>query len=56
MKDRTAILVQVGYMPSEALFYPDMRVSEVIPWISSAVEAPVSAIIPSAARSSSRIT
>ena len=30
VKDRTAILVQVGYMPSEALFYPDMRVSEVI--------------------------
>ena len=30
VKDRTAILAQVGYMPSEALFYPDMRVSEVI--------------------------
>ena len=30
VKDRTAILVQVGYMPSEALFYPDMRVGEVI--------------------------
>ena len=30
VKDRTAILAQVGYMPSEALFYPDMRVGEVI--------------------------
>ena len=29
-KDRPAILAQVGYMPSEAMFYPDMRVSEVI--------------------------
>ena len=29
-KDRTAILAQVGYMPSEAMFYPEMRVSEVI--------------------------
>jgi len=27
---RRAILAQVGYMPSEAMFYPDMRVSEVI--------------------------
>ena len=26
----TAILAQVGYMPSEAMFYPEMRVSEVI--------------------------
>ena len=30
VKDRTAILAQVGYMPSEAMFYPDMRVGEVI--------------------------
>ena len=30
VKDRPAILAQVGYMPSEAMFYPDMRVSEVI--------------------------
>jgi len=30
VRDRTAILAQVGYMPSEAMFYPDMRVSEVI--------------------------
>lgn len=30
VKDRTAILAQVGYMPSEAMFYPEMRVSEVI--------------------------
>ena len=29
-RDRTAILTQVGYMPSEAMFYPEMRVSEVI--------------------------
>ena len=30
VKDRTVILAQVGYMPSEAMFYPEMRVSEVI--------------------------
>ncbi len=30
IQDRTAILAQVGYMPSEAMFYPEMRVSEVI--------------------------
>jgi len=30
VRDRTAILAQVGYMPSEAMFYPEMRVSEVI--------------------------
>ena len=30
VKERTAILSQVGYMPSEAMFYPEMRVSEVI--------------------------
>ncbi len=30
VKDRTAILAQAGYMPSEAMFYPDMRVSQVI--------------------------
>ena len=30
VKDRAAILAQVGYMPSEAMFYPEMRVSEVI--------------------------
>jgi len=30
VKERTAILAQVGYMPSEAMFYPDMRVSEII--------------------------
>ena len=29
-RDRNAILAQVGYMPSEAMFYPEMRVSEVI--------------------------
>ena len=29
-RDRTAILAQVGYMPSEAMFYPEMRVAEVI--------------------------
>ena len=29
-RDRTAILAQTGYMPSEATFYPEMRVSEVI--------------------------
>ena len=29
-RDRQNILAQVGYMPSEAMFYPDMRVSEVI--------------------------
>lgn len=27
---RERILAQVGYMPSEAMFYPDMRVGEVI--------------------------
>ena len=30
VRERQAILAQVGYMPSEAMFYPDMRVSEVI--------------------------
>ena len=30
VRDREKILAQVGYMPSEAMFYPDMRVSEVI--------------------------
>ena len=30
VRDREKILDQVGYMPSEAMFYPDMRVSEVI--------------------------
>ena len=29
-RERNAILAQVGYMPSEAMFYPEMRVSEVI--------------------------
>jgi len=29
-RQRTAILAQVGYMPSEAMFYPQMRVEEVI--------------------------
>lgn len=30
VKDRTAILARVGYMPSEAMFYPEMRVKEII--------------------------
>ena len=30
VRDRTAILALVGYMPSEAAFYPEMRVSQVI--------------------------
>jgi ABC-2 type transport system ATP-binding protein len=30
VKDREKILREVGYMPSEALFYPAMKVSEVI--------------------------
>lgn len=30
VKDRTAILARVGYMPSEAMFYPEMRVREII--------------------------
>ena len=30
VRQRTAILAQVGYMPSEAMFYPDMRVGQVI--------------------------
>ncbi|MBD5099052.1 MAG: ATP-binding cassette domain-containing protein [Clostridiales bacterium] len=30
VRDREKILAQVGYMPSEAMFYPGMRVSEVI--------------------------
>ena len=30
VRDREKILAQVGYMPSEAMFYPDMRVGEVI--------------------------
>ena len=29
-QERERILAQVGYMPSEAMFYPEMRVSEVI--------------------------
>ena len=30
VREKEKILAQVGYMPSEAMFYPDMRVSEVI--------------------------
>ena len=30
VRERRKILAQVGYMPSEAMFYPEMRVSEVI--------------------------
>ena len=30
VRERAAILAQVGYMPSEAMFYPTMRVEEVI--------------------------
>ncbi len=30
VRQRQAILTQVGYMPSEAMFYPDMRVGQVI--------------------------
>ena len=30
VQERAAILAQVGYMPSEAMFYPTMRVEEVI--------------------------
>lgn len=30
VKERTAILTRVGYMSSEAMFYPEWRVSEVI--------------------------
>ena len=30
VKERTAILAQTGYIPSESMFYPEMRVSEVI--------------------------
>ncbi len=30
VREREKILAQVGYMPSEAMFYPEMRVSEVI--------------------------
>ncbi len=30
IRERNAILTQVGYMPSEAMFYPDMRVGQVI--------------------------
>jgi ABC-type multidrug transport system ATPase subunit len=29
VKEKTSILSQVGYMPSEAVFYPGMRVKEV---------------------------
>ena len=29
-RERTAILARVGYMPSEATFYPEMRASEII--------------------------
>lgn len=30
VKERTELLKEIGYMPSEALFYPSMRVKEVI--------------------------
>ena len=30
VREREKILAQVGYMPSEAMFYPDMRVGQVI--------------------------
>ena len=30
VRERTRILAQVGYMPSEAMFYPNMRVDEII--------------------------
>lgn len=30
VRERAGILAQVGYMPSEAMFYPNMRVEEVI--------------------------
>ncbi len=30
VREREKILAQVGYMPSEAMFYPEMRVSEII--------------------------
>ena len=30
VRQRTEILAQVGYMPSEAMFYPQMRAGEVI--------------------------
>ena len=30
VREKKKILAQVGYMPSEAMFYPDMRVSQVI--------------------------
>ena len=30
VRERQASLAQVGYMPSEAMFYPDMRAAEVI--------------------------
>ena len=30
VREKEKILAQVGYMPSEAMFYPNMRVSEVI--------------------------
>lgn len=30
VRERTAILSRVGYMPSEAMFYPEMRAREVI--------------------------
>ncbi len=29
-KERTALLKEIGYMPSEAMFYPDMRVKDII--------------------------
>ena len=36
VKEHTAILKEVGYMPSEALFYPSMKVSEVIKFAAEA--------------------
>lgn len=36
VKEHTAILREVGYMPSEALFYPSMKVSEVIKFAAEA--------------------
>ena len=36
VKEHTSILKEVGYMPSEALFYPAMKVSEVIKFAAEA--------------------
>ncbi len=36
VKEHTSILKEVGYMPSEALFYPAMKVSEVIKFAADA--------------------